>query len=94
MFIYRPYHLNLLVLVSTVTDLSVDESNESSYILGVKHLNGLILKVMYRGLKLDYVHLIKYQFLFIDISVSFLCILTNLCFDNSFFLICYLSLNF
>lgn len=57
--------------MSTVTDLSIDESNKSSYIFGVKHLNGLALKVMYRGFKLYYVHLIKYQFLSIDISVPF-----------------------
>ena len=46
LFIYSPYHFNLLVLMSTVTDLSVGEVEriESSCTFGQKHLDILLLK--------------------------------------------------
>lgn len=61
MFIYRPYLFNLLVLMSTVTDLSlINQKNESSCVFGQRHFDGLLLKVMYWDFKLYYICVIKY----------------------------------
>lgn len=48
--------------MSFVTDLFVDESEAEAVVFLDKHLNGLVLKVMFRDFKLYRAHL-KYQVL-------------------------------